>query len=73
MIELLGNCYVLVLNFECDLVGVVVMGLYVDLCEGMKVIGIGCILEVFVGFELLGCVVNILGELIDGKGLIGVK
>lgn len=61
MIELLGGCYVIVLNLECDLVGVVVMGFYVDLVEGMMVKCIGCILEVLVGCGLLGCVVNILG------------
>lgn len=70
MIFLLGNCYVIVLNLECDFVGVVVMGLYVDFVEGMKVKCMGCILEVLVGCGLLGCVVNILGVLIDGKGLV---
>lgn len=37
MIEFFGSCYVIVLNFEWDFVGVVVMGLYVDLKEGDKV------------------------------------
>lgn len=34
---------------------------------------IGCVLEVLVGLEFLGCVVDVLGNLIDGKGLIDVK
>lgn len=73
MIELLNNIFVLVLNLECDLVGVVVLGGYEYLCEGDVVKIIGCILEVLVGLELLGCVVNVFGELIDGKGLIVVQ
>lgn len=68
MIFLSGNRYVIVLNFERDFVGAVVMGSYVDFVEGMKVKCIGRILEVSVGRGLLGRVVNILGVLIDGKG-----
>ncbi|WP_087023633.1 F0F1 ATP synthase subunit alpha [Thaumasiovibrio subtropicus] len=70
MIELPGNRYALALNLERDSVGAVVMGPYADLQEGMKVKGTGRILEVPVGPELLGRVVNTLGEPIDGKGPI---
>ncbi|MGL5335159.1 MAG: F0F1 ATP synthase subunit alpha [Enterovibrio sp.] len=73
MIELPNGRYALALNLERDSVGAVVMGPYVDLQEGMKVTGTGRILEVPVGPELLGRVVNTLGEPIDGKGPINAK
>ncbi|MBL1379307.1 F0F1 ATP synthase subunit alpha [Zobellella iuensis] len=70
MIELPGGRYALALNLERDSVGAVVMGPYADLTEGMKVQSTGRILEVPVGRNLLGRVVNTLGEPIDGKGAI---
>ncbi|GAA0860270.1 F0F1 ATP synthase subunit alpha [Aliiglaciecola litoralis] len=70
MIELPGNRYAIALNLERDSVGAVVMGPYADLQEGMKVQSTGRILEVPVGRNLLGRVVNTLGEPIDGKGAI---
>lgn len=73
MIELPNNRYALALNLERDSVGAVVMGPYADLQEGMKVTSTGRILEVPVGPELLGRVVNTLGEPIDGKGPIDAK
>lgn len=73
MIELPGNLYALALNLERDSVGAVVMGPYTGLQEGMKVTATGRILEVPVGPELLGRVVNTLGEPIDGKGSINAK
>ncbi|MCL9782633.1 F0F1 ATP synthase subunit alpha [Vibrio sp. S4M6] len=73
MIELPGGRYALALNLERHSVGAVVMGPYADLCEGMKVTGTGRILEVPVGPELLGRVVNTLGQPIDGKGEINAS
>ncbi len=73
MIELPGGRFALALNLERDSVGAVVMGPYVDLQEGMKVTGTGRILEVPVGPEMLGRVVNTLGQPIDGKGPIDTK
>jgi F-type H+-transporting ATPase subunit alpha len=70
MIELPGGRYAIALNLERDSVGAVVMGPYIDLQEGDKVKSSGRILEVPVGPELLGRVVNTLGEPIDGKGTI---
>ncbi len=70
MIELPGNRYAIALNLERDSVGAVVMGPYADLQEGVKVKSTGRILEVPVGYKLLGRVVNTLGEPIDGKGPI---
>jgi len=70
MIALPGNSYAMALNLERDSVGAVVMGPYADLAEGMKVKCTGRILEVPVGPDLLGRVINTLGEPIDGKGPI---
>jgi F-type H+-transporting ATPase subunit alpha len=70
MIELPGSRYAIALNLERDSVGAVVMGPYADLQEGTKVKSSGRILEVPVGRNLLGRVVNTLGAPIDGKGAI---
>jgi F-type H+-transporting ATPase subunit alpha len=60
-------------NLEENSVGVVIMGNYTDIEEGFTVKRTGKILEVPVGPELLGRVVNPLGEPIDGKGPIQAK
>ena len=63
--------YALALNLERDSVGAVVLGDYEHLGEGDTARTTGRILEVPVGPELLGRVVNALGEPIDGKGPVG--
>jgi F-type H+/Na+-transporting ATPase subunit alpha len=73
MIEFPGNTYGLALNLEQDSVGAVVLGDYKHISEGDKVKTTGRILEVPVGPELLGRVVNSLGLPIDGKGPITSK
>jgi F-type H+-transporting ATPase subunit alpha len=73
MIEFPGNTYGLALNLEQDSVGAVVLGDYKHISEGDKVKTTGRILEVPVGPELLGRVVNSLGMPIDGKGPITSK
>jgi len=73
MVELPGNTYALALNLERDSVGAVVLGDYEHLREGDTAKTTGRILEVPVGPELLGRVVNALGEPIDGKGPIAAK
>ena len=70
MIELPNNTFALALNLERDSVGAVVLGDYEQLREGAVAKTTGRILEVPVGPELLGRVVNALGEPIDGKGPI---
>jgi F-type H+-transporting ATPase subunit alpha len=70
MIELPNNTFALALNLERDSVGAVVLGDYEHLLEGNVAKTTGRILEVPVGPELLGRVVNALGEPIDGKGPI---
>ncbi len=70
MIEFPGDTYGLALNLERDSVGAVILGSYGHISEGDKVRCTGRILEVPVGPEMLGRVVNALGEPIDGKGPI---
>ncbi|NBP07102.1 MAG: F0F1 ATP synthase subunit alpha [Gammaproteobacteria bacterium] len=70
MIEFPGNLFGLALNLEQDSVGAVVLGDYKSLKEGDTVKTTGRILEVPVGPELLGRVVDALGNPIDGKGPI---
>ena len=73
MIEFPGNTYGLALNLERDSVGAVVMGAYEHLSEGDVVKCTKRILEVPIGPELLGRVVDPLGIPIDGKGETGCK
>src|SRR5438093_6984 len=65
--------YGLALNLERDSVGSVILGEYEHIAEGDTVKCTGRILEVPVGPELLGRVVNALGQPIDGKGPINAK
>ena len=73
MIELPNNTFALALNLERDSVGAVVLGDYQHLREGDIAKTTGRILEVPIGPELLGRVVNALGEPIDAKGAIDAK
>jgi F-type H+-transporting ATPase subunit alpha len=57
-------------NLEKDSVGVIVMGDYAGIIEGMNVRGTNRIASVPVGDAMIGRVVNALGEPIDGKGPI---
>ena len=68
MLEFPGNTFGLALNLEQDSVGAVVLGEYKHLKEGDTVKTTGRILEVPVGPELLGRVVDSLGAPIDGRG-----
>jgi F-type H+/Na+-transporting ATPase subunit alpha len=68
MLEFPANTFGLALNLEQDSVGAVVLGEYKHLKEGDTVRTTGRILEVPVGPELLGRVVDSLGAPIDGRG-----
>ena len=70
MLEFPGNTYGLALNLERDSVGAVILGSYEHISEGDLVKTTGKILSVPVGPELIGRVVNALGQPIDGKGPI---
>ena len=73
MLEFPGGSYGMALNLERDSVGAVVLGECEHITEGDTVKTTGRILEVPVGPELLGRVVNSLGQPIDGKGPINAK
>jgi len=73
MIEFPGSLFGLALNLEQDSVGAVVLGDYKSIKEGDTVKTTGRILEVPVGPELLGRVVDGLGSPIDGKGPLNAK
>ena len=68
MVEFDSGVYGMALNLERDSVGAVVLGDYQLLAEGQKVRCTGRVLEVPIGPELEGRVVDALGEPIDGKG-----
>jgi len=73
MIEFPGNLFGFALNLERDSVGAVVLGDYKGLREGQTARCTGRILEVPTGPELLGRVVDALGNPIDGKGPINAS
>jgi F-type H+-transporting ATPase subunit alpha len=73
MLEFPRNTFGLALNLERDSVGAVVLGDYEHITEGDTVKTTGRILEVPVGRELIGRVVNALGQPIDGKGPVNAK
>ena len=67
--ETKGLCF----NLEESTVGVIVLGDHLKIREGMSVKTLGKLLEVPVGPEMVGRVVNAIGEPIDGKGPINAK
>jgi F-type H+-transporting ATPase subunit alpha len=73
MIEFSNGTFGLALNLERDSVGAVVLGDYKGITEGDVAKCTGRILDVPVGPELLGRVVNTLGAPIDGKGPVDTK
>ncbi|MES2150031.1 MAG: F0F1 ATP synthase subunit alpha [Pseudomonadota bacterium] len=73
MLEFPGNTFGLAMNLERDSVGSVILGAYEHISEGDTVKCTGRILEVPIGPELCGRVVNALGQPIDGKGPVNAK
>ncbi len=73
MVEFPGGIAGMALNLEVDNVGIVIFGDDRDIKEGDTVKRTGAIVEVPVGKELLGRVVDGLGNPIDGKGPIKAK
>ena len=70
LLEFPGNTYGMALNLEEDNVGAVIMGSDRNIKEGDIVKPTGAVVEVPVGDDLMGRVVNALGQPIDGKGPI---
>ncbi|MEY3080701.1 MAG: hypothetical protein RJA94_686, partial [Pseudomonadota bacterium] len=73
MVEFGNGMKGMALNLETDNVGIVIFGSDREIKEGDTVKRTGAIVEVPVGKELLGRVVDALGNPIDGKGPIGAK
>ncbi len=73
LVEFENGVLGIALNLEDDEAGIIIMGGYTDIEEGDTVRGTGRISSVPVGEEMLGRVVNALGEPIDGKGPIGTS
>lgn len=73
MIEFASGVFGIALNLERDSVGAVVLGDYRGVAEGQSCKCTGRILEVPVGPELQGRVVDALGNPIDGKGPLNAK
>lgn len=70
LVEFQNGVLGLAQNLEESNVGVVILGPYTDISEGDEVKRTGRIMEVPVGEELIGRVVNPLGQPIDGQGPI---
>ena len=70
LLEFPGEVYGMVMNLEEDNVGAVLLGSNRNINEGDTVKTTGRVVEVPVGDEMLGRVVNALGQPIDGKGPI---
>ena len=73
MVEFPGGVFGIALNLEEDEVGCVILGDYAELKDGDEVRTTGKLLSVPVGKELLGRVVDAIGQPIDGKGAIDAK
>ena len=73
LVEFPGNIMGMALNLETDNVGIVIFGSDRDIKEGDTVKRTSSIVDVPIGDELLGRVVDALGNPIDGKGPIGAK
>ena len=69
MVEFDDGAIGVALNLEEGKVGIMVLGEYRGIAEGMKVKALGRVLDVPVGDELIGRVVNPLGQPKDGKDL----
>ncbi|MFN8178363.1 MAG: F0F1 ATP synthase subunit alpha [bacterium] len=70
MLEFENGVFAQVMNLEEDSIGAVVLGDYLQLCEGMSVRSTGRLLSVPVGQALIGRVVDPLGQPLDGLGPI---
>lgn len=70
MVEFENGVKGIAFNLERDRVGVIILGDYSGVVQGMQARGLGRIASVPVGNALIGRVVNAMGEPIDGKGAI---
>jgi len=73
LVEFSNGVMGLAQNLEENNVGIIILGPYTDIHEGTEVRRTGRIMEVPVGEELIGRVVNPLGQPVDGLGPINTK
>ncbi len=73
LLEFPSEVYGMALNLEEDSVGVVLLGADTEITEGDLVKRTGKVVEVPVGEQMIGRVVNALGQAIDGKGAISTS
>jgi F-type H+/Na+-transporting ATPase subunit alpha len=73
LLEFPGGVMGMAFNLEEETVGALILGDYTGLSEGNQVKTTGRVVEIPVGDELIGRVVNPLGEPVDGKGPINAK
>ncbi len=73
MVEFSNGTIGLAFNLEENSVGIIILGDYVEIAEGDEVRSTGRLLSVPVGDELLGRVVDPLGNPLDGKGPVVTK
>jgi F-type H+/Na+-transporting ATPase subunit alpha len=73
LLEFPGGVMGMAFNLEEETVGALILGDYTDLKEGDQVKTTGRVVEIPVGPELIGRVVNPLGDPLDGKGPIDAK
>lgn len=72
LVKFPNNTKGMILNLEENSVGIVVLGSTYGIKEGDSVIGTSSLVKIGVSNEILGRVVNALGEAIDGKGSINI-
>jgi F-type H+-transporting ATPase subunit alpha len=68
-----GDVLGIAFNLDEDEIGVVLLGAYQDLHAGDEVERTGRVMDVAVGDELLGRVIDPLGRPLDGKGTVGLQ
>ena len=73
IVQFQNDVYGLALNLEEDTVGIVILGDYLGIKEGDEVKSTGRIVEVPAGNDMIGRVLNPLGQPIDGKGSISTS
>ena len=73
IVQFQNDVYGLALNLEEDTVGMVILGDYLGIKEGDEVKSTGRIVEIPAGNDMIGRVLNPLGQPIDGKGSISTS
>ncbi len=73
LLEFPGGIYGMAMNLEEDNIGCIILGPFETIKEGDQVKRTGRIVEVPVGEALIGRVVNVLGQPVDGKGEIAAS